>query len=146
MPTADCGFDDPNALMLHGPTLYVMIGFDDGFRVGMSDRPDLPTNQLPALVDTGAYESCIDSALAMTLDLPIVDRRLVAGISGPDEVNVHLAQIHIPNLNVNILGPLVGVHLTAGGQPHYALIGRTFLRNFEMTYDGKSGAVTIRAE
>ena len=73
------------------------------------------------------------------------DRRLVAGISGPVD-NVHLAQIHIPNLNVNILGPLVGVHLTAGGQPHYALIGRTFLRNFEMTYDGKSGAVTIRAE
>ena len=132
--------------MLHGPTIYVKIGFDERFRADTNGQPDLPTNLLPALVDTGAYESCIDSALAMTLDLPIVDRQSVAGISGLDEVNVHLAQIHIPDLNVNLLGPFVGVHLTAGGQPHYALIGRTFLRHFEMRYHGQSGAVVMRSE
>ena len=146
MATANCGFGDPHALMLHGPTLYVMVGFDDDYRVDTGARPNLPTDQVPALVDTGGYDSCIDSELAMNLGLPIVDRQTVAGISGPDEVNVHLAQIYIPDLNVTVIGPFVGVHLTAGGQPRYALIGRTFLRHCKMTYHGQLGAVTIGAE
>jgi hypothetical protein len=40
-------------------------------------------------------------------------------------------------------GEFAGVHLTAGGQRHQALIGRTFLRRFHMTYDGLTGEVTI---
>ena len=94
-------------------------------------------------MDTGAIESCIDSALASTLNLPIVDRQPVAGAHGSGEVNTHLAQIYVPALGVTVYGAFAGVHLTAGGQPHYALIGRTFLRNFTMVYKGRTGAVTL---
>ena len=43
-------------------------------------------------------------------------------------------------------GRFAGVHLRAGGQPHFALIGRTFLEDFTMRYEGKTGMVTLSSE
>jgi hypothetical protein len=90
-----------------------------------------------------AGESCIDAALAMNLKLPIVDRRTAAGVGGAQDLNMHLAHIHIPSLGFTIYGPFAGVSLQAGGQHHQALIGRTFLQNFTMIYEGRTGTVTI---
>ena len=56
---------------------------------------------------------------------------------------MHLAQIHVPSLNFTIYGAFAGVHLKTGGQIHQALIGRTFLQNFTMVYEGLTGTVTI---
>jgi predicted aspartyl protease len=151
MASTKCGFDDtPGApghafLSLHGPTLFVQIGFDPIFDsqavpVGV---PNLPPQTLSALVDTGAGESCIDSALAMALNLPVVDRRSVSGAHGAKEVNVHLAHIHVPSLVFTIHGAFCAVDLAAGGQMHRALIGRTFLENFTMVYEGRTGTVTL---
>ena len=97
-------------------------------------------------MDTGAQASCVDSALAMELGLPVVDRTQVAGIHGASEVNSHLAQIYIPDLEFTIYGQFAGVHLAAGGQTHSALLGRTFLRHFTMTYEGRTGTVTISSD
>ena len=88
-------------------------------------------------------ESCIDSALALVLNLPIVDRQEVAGVHGADTVNFHLAQIYVPTLDFTVYGLFAGVHLCAGGQPHLALIGRTFLQSFTMTYEGRTGSVIL---
>lgn len=153
MPTIKCGFDDQtggqsgrDALTLYGPTLWVQIGFDSAFRPIAGTKPNLPPDQHPALVDTGATESCIDSHLALVLNLPIVDRQNVAGVHGADTVNIHLAQIYVPTLNFTVYGRFAGVHLRAGGQPHFALIGRTFLEDFTMRYEGKTGMVTLSSE
>ena len=145
-----CGFfDGPvvsgcDILVTHGPTLFVDIGFDTVYeaanRVG---TPSLAETKLWALVDTGATESCIDSDLAQKLNLPVVDRRKVAGVGGLQEVSMYLAHIHIPSLAFTLYGAFAGVDLVAGGQPHFALIGRTFLRHFRMTYDGQSGEVNL---
>lgn len=143
MPATDCGFSNPYELIIRGPTISVEIGIDPDFRPGPGIRPALPQNLLPALVDTGALESCIDDALAIRLNLPIVSRRTVSGVGGTIDVNEYMAQIYVPELNFTILGPFVGVHLTAGGQRHYALIGRTFLHNFNMAYEGRTGSVII---
>jgi hypothetical protein len=94
-------------------------------------------------VDTGAAESCIDNLLAAQLNLPIVDRRTLSGSSGKHEVNVYLAQVHIPSLPFTIWGAFAGVNLKAGGQVHGALIGRTFLSRFKMEYNGSTGDVTL---
>jgi predicted aspartyl protease len=146
MTSTKCGFDDqPNGakgnmlLCTHGPTLLVNIGFDpvfDPLAVPIT-KPNIPAEHIHALVDTGAGESCIDSALAMVLNLPIVDRKTVSGSAGAHDVNVHLAHIHVPLLN------FCAVDLAAGGQAHLALIGRTFLQHFTMTYDGKTGTVIL---
>lgn len=52
----------------------------------------------PALIDTGAAESCIDSELASRLRLPIVDTQTVGSVGGRLVVNVYWAQIHIPEI------------------------------------------------
>lgn len=123
--------------------MRVQIGLDSLFPGSQSSQPDLPIQLWPALVDTGAEESCIDSRLADILRLPIVDRREVAGAHGAEELNYHLAQIYVPDLNYTIYGEFAGVHLVAGGLPFLALIGRTFLQHFTMTYDGRTGQVTL---
>lgn len=147
MPSVECGFVDPagssgpNSLIRFGPTLTVQIGFDTGYSPG--SPPNLPSTEFHALVDTGALSSCIDSTVAAALQLPIVDKQKVAGVHGSADVNVHLAQIYVPALDLTTHGRFSGVHLHAGGQPHSALIGRTFLRYFTMIYDGGTGSVTL---
>ena len=149
MSRADCGFKDyqgnsaQSFLVQFGPTLGVQIGFDRDYFPSDPLRPDLPEDLWPALVDTGAAESCIDSALADILNLPVVDRRIVSGVHGSAEVNIHLAQIYVPSLQFTTYGRFAGVHLTSGGQMHRALIGRSFLRSFTMTYNGVAGSVEL---
>ena len=130
-------------LVRNGPTLATRIGFDQAYRMGDRVPPNLPVAEYPALVDTGALPSCVDSVLAADLNLPIVDREPVSGAHGSHEVNVHLAQIYIPTLEMTIVGRFHGVHLTAGNLKHLALLGRTFLQGCTMSYDGPAGTVTI---
>lgn len=149
MPSTSCGFEDSagtagsQLLVLRGPTLEVDIGFDAGFQQGVGITPDLAMKSVEALVDTGATQSCIDSDLAATLKLPVVDQAKVAGVSGERTVNMHLAQIYVPSLKFTVFGQFAGVDLGAGGQSHVALIGRTFLRHFKLMYDGTTGEVII---
>jgi hypothetical protein len=151
MPETLCGFNDVpggasgrDMLTAYGPTLFVDIGFDPNFAPGPPWKPPVPgITRIEALVDTGAGESCIDSLLAAQPNLPIVDKRMVAGIQGAQMVNMHLAQIHIPSLNYTIYGAFAGVDLVAGGQPHKALIGRTFLSEFTLLYEGVTGSVKL---
>jgi Aspartyl protease len=149
MKTIGCGFPSNaevqgrDLLVQFGPTMQVDIGFDPSFVDGAGVAPDLPMKGVHALVDTGATDSCIDSALAMQLNLPIIDQRTCGGISGAMQVNMHLAHIHIPGLPHTLYGAFAGVNLAAGGQPHLVLIGRTFLQRFYMFYDGHTGTVAI---
>lgn len=149
MVEARVGFDDGDGgtgdewLVHFGPTLQVQIGFDPVFQPGALEAPTLPGIRLPALVDTGAIECCIDSALADQLGLPVVDEGIVAGVQGASNVDVYIGQIYVPALGWTIHGRFHGVHLSEGGQPHSALIGRTFLRHFTMVYEGSTGSVTL---
>ncbi len=106
MPRTKCGFVDSPAgsgrpaLVAHGPTLFVDIGFDPAYDPAAPTRPPvLAATKLWALVDTGATESCIDSDLAAKLQLPVVDQRRVAGVGGSKEVSMHPGHIHVPGLD-----------------------------------------------
>jgi predicted aspartyl protease len=145
-----CGFDDidggsagADQLITWGPTLVVDIGFDPNHPFDAKIPPVPGLKGLNALVDTGATESCIDNLLAAQLNLPVVDKRTICGIHGAQEVNMYLAQVHVTTLNYTIHGAFAGVDLRAGGQPHSALIGRTFLQHFQMIYDGLTGTVEL---
>jgi Aspartyl protease len=150
MSTTKCGFDDTPAasgatlLVANGPSLAVNVGFDPAYDAKNPTGPPAPgVTGLWALVDTGATECCIDSQLAARLCLPIVDKRKVAGIGGQSDVDVHLAQVYVPALGFTMYGLFSSVHLAAGGQVHSVLIGRTFLRDFVMTYEGPGGTVVL---
>ncbi len=140
----ECGANQrPELLIINGPTLNVQIGFDQNYQTANNSAPNLPAVEYFALIDTGAMESCIDSSIAINLGLPVVDEVSISGVHGANKVNVHLAQIHIPALRFTIYGRFCGVHLHAGGQPHSALLGKTFLRHVTMNYEGNSGSVTL---
>lgn len=147
MPDTECGFQDlPNGnqvLIYSGPTISVSIGFDPSWVAGSATDPVPAITDVEALVDTGAAQSCIDNLLATVLQLPAVDRREIAGIAGKYKTNIYLAQIAVPALNIIQYGTFAGVDLVVGGQPHQALLGRTFLKDLTMEYDGKSGRVKI---
>jgi predicted aspartyl protease len=150
MSSTRCGFDDGPAgtgcdlLVANGPSLQVKVGFDPTYDAKDLTKPPVPgVTGIFALVDTGATECCIDGQLAGRLGLPIVDRRRLAGAGGVSEVDVHLAQVHVPTLGFTMYGLFASVHLSQGGSPHQVLIGRTFLRDFVMTYDGRSGTVVL---
>ena len=144
MPEASCDFPgQPDMLARIGPTLPVLVGFDPQYDPLLNSLPNLPPEQVPALVDTGTMECCLDSELAEILGLPIVDRRSISGAHGRAPVNVHSAQLYIPALGIAVSGSFAAVHLAAGGQPYGAIIGRSVLRNLKMTYDGATGRVTL---
>lgn len=143
MIRASCGWDSEADLYLYGPTIGVQVGFDRRYDPHSDKVPELPARTWLALVDTGALDCCIDSELALNLELPIVDQWEVSGVGGAMEVNAHLAQIYIPSLNYIVYGSFAGVHLLAGGSPHTAIIGRSLLQHFKMDYDGPSGAVSL---
>ena len=146
MHQVECGFvNQIQNLVQFGPTLRVQIGFDPSYRSTDNPAPNLPSNLYPALIDTGAAVSCIDSRIAANLGLPTIDEQPISGALGSAKVNVHLAQIHVSELPFTIIGQFYGVHLHAGGQPHGALLGRDFLRHMKMTYVGDTGSVIVSA-
>jgi predicted aspartyl protease len=151
MAEAHCGFDEvtgdahgSDLLVSFGPTILVDIGLDPAYLPSKTFAVPLAgLTEIQALVDTGATTSCIDNSLAVELGLPIVDRMPIAGVGGQHIANLYLAQIHVPALNRTLYGTFAGVNLRDGGQPHSALMGRTFLRHYRMVYNGTTGSVTI---
>lgn len=133
----------PERLAVVGASLPVQIGLDLSFRFGVGTHPQLPDTLYSALIDTGANNNAIDLALAESLGLLSAGRSDVGGIHGVQEVQLYQAQIYIPALDFTIYERMAGVSLSAGGQPHAALLGRPFLRHFTMTYDGRTGLVTL---
>ena len=144
MPLADAGFADPGgtpdraALIEYGPSLEVVVS-------PFVDPPQPPTDRhtTHALVDTGATQSCIDMQPADSSSLPVVDFVMMAGAAGASRHPLYAARVAIPALEIFQFGALAGVDLTAGGQPHRVLLGRTFLSGTVMIHDGVRAQVTI---
>ena len=149
MPLVDCGFLDgdgftgPARLCANGPTLFIDMGFDAAYDPTKADVPQPTVQQIPALVDTGASASCIDDNLARELKLPLVDEQPMGALSGEYKANVYMAQAHIPVFGTTHYGRLIGVEMVKAGFAQKALLGRDFLRDHIMIYDGIRGQVTL---
>jgi len=152
MPLAEAGFAQPGVpedqraslLIRFGPTLQVVVGHLDAKDPGLPVRDaERASENVYALVDTGALESCIDDQLAKKLGLPVIDRQQCAGVGGPSTHDVYLALVEIPAIGFLQYGRFMGVHLAVGGQHHQALLGRTLLQGMVMIYDGAKGSVTL---
>jgi predicted aspartyl protease len=132
-----CGYlGSPKArqeLVDFGPNTTVSVGLDKSWRRDQQRPPNPDRTRIPALIDTGAQESAIDSALAAELKLPVVDKRIVAGV-GRMRVDVCLAQV----LRYTIEGHFAVIPLAAH-IGYDVVLGRTFLRHCTLTYDGKLG-------
>ena len=146
MPRFDLSAATPHTLVAVGPTIGVQVGFDPDYEPERGVLPVLPPDVYPALIDTGATQSCIDVSLVAALNLELVDTVWLGTAGGLTEVNRYSAQLVIPSMNRVIYGRFAALHLQTGGQRCVALIGRTFLRHHRLVYDGRSGEVTLESD
>lgn len=131
------GGDPPNSLEEQGPLAKLDIAHGPQAQ-GQSFQ--FHHGDYTALIDTGARASCIDSALAERLNLPIIGPP-IHGIaaSGPFQADPVLGHIHLPELETLAYGQFLTLPLVEHDQPCHALIGRDFLRRGRFTYDGVAG-------
>lgn len=145
MPLIEAGFKNQDGttdftrLLNFGPTIQVIVGP----HVVPADGGEPKTKMVHALVDTGAFACMIDSKLAEELGLIAVDKAPVSGVGGAKDHPVFMAGIVVPQLDINQFGRFLGADLKDGGQSHEVLIGRDFLANTIMIYDGIRGQVTL---
>lgn len=120
-------------LRLAGPHISVLVGSPVHDPV-LGSQDFL---QLDALIDTGATDICIDIKAADRLGLQPIDRTFIGGVGGAVEAMVFAGILEVPSLQfkrvVRMFSPL-GVSLSSK-----VLLGRSFLENFIMTYDGPKG-------
>ena len=86
----ECGFPIPQNLVDYGPTLFVQIGFDPIYQPNSENNPDLPTTIYPALVDTGATDSCIDSSIRIGSSTARASSSRVTSILTGSSIEDHL--------------------------------------------------------
>jgi hypothetical protein len=148
MPSIQAGFrsgargETPADLLLRlGPTILVDIGLKSRAKPG--DAPDLSEKKVRALIDTGAGGDCIDDELAQRLRLPIHDEGEISGVGGRHHAFIYTTRVYIPNLGKLLFQPFTGVKLQVGEQWHRLILGRSFLRQYRLTYEGSTGQVEI---
>ena len=131
-------------LVQTGPILLVNIEDDPEYKYSENGSTfNSGITQVKALIDTGATFSCIDDDLAQSLDLPLVDRRMFCLLNGKRELNAYLAHIVVPALSLFQHGIFYGLSFDEIDRPYRAVIGRTFLRDMMLVYDGRTGSVRI---
>lgn len=125
-------------LRRYGPTIPIRVGpaVVPGKPVGAEAHDKI----VYALIDTGATNSCIDNDLAAELKLRIIDCAEVGGVAGRGLHDVFMGKLIVDALGTAFNGRLIGVKLGAE-QP--IIVGRDFLSNTLMIYDGGSGTVTL---
>jgi hypothetical protein len=112
-------------------------------RSAPGEAPDLPEKKVKALIDTGAGGDCIDDELARRLKLPIHDEGEISGVGGRHRAFIYTARIYVPKLDRLLFQPFTGLKLYEGEQWHRVILGRSFLRNYRLAYDGTTGQVEI---
>ena len=150
MPSVQAGFKSgkngrttADLLVSLGPTLLVDVGLKS--RSSAGERPDLSEKKVRALIDTGAGGDCIDDDLARALGLRVTDEGEISGVGGRNHAYIYTARVYVPGLDRLLFQPFTGVRLRAGDQWHKLILGRTFLRQHRLVYDGGSGQVEIQS-
>ena len=93
----------------------------------------------PALLDTGAFNTCVDIDVAEELKLPVIDQVTIATPSHTESQQpVYPIQLEVTGFGINFDSPrTIGAPLKAQGI--IALIGRDVLQNCCLIYNGHIG-------
>ena len=90
-----------------------------------------------ALIDTGASDVCIDYRIAHALNLREINQTNVTVVGGTVPVSVYLGVLEVPALGFKRLMPLYASKVARIN--YNALLGRSFLTDFVVTFDGPNG-------
>ena len=100
-----------------------------------------------ALIDTGAQDCYVDVDLARKLRLDLRGRDPVGRIRdvrGPQNVLTYSTLIVIDRFDITLHDPCPGYKIRALGGEFGVILGRQFLLQMRMLYDGPSGSVTMQ--
>ena len=139
----ELGFrDDPGRLINDGILVDVRIG-----RRPTRTEPHPPQVEQQALIDTGAQDCYVDVDLARKLRLDLRGRDPVGRIRdvrGPQNVLTYSTLIVIDRFDITLHDPCPGYKIRALGGEFGVILGRQFLLQMRMLYDGPSGSVTMQ--
>lgn len=97
-----------------------------------------PISRCNGLIDTGASVVCIDQRIAERLGLEQVDEDFIQPVGGaPILVKIYMGMLRVPVLGFSEIVRLYGARIKGGH--HDVLLGRSFLKNFIVTFDGPAG-------
>ena len=135
------GVSAPVALQLDGPRIRVLVAPPPAKNAQNAAAEISASGKLMwALIDTGADHGCIDEKVATDLGLRIVDRQKICGVGGERDHNFYLGSLFVQALESAFIGALIGVSLD---ERTPVILGRDFLRDKLMFYDGKNGSIIV---
>lgn len=135
---ADRGLPDRAALLRHGPSIDIHVVPLSRYAERASEAP--PAG---AIIDTATRHDCIDATFAERLRLPVVDTVEVLTPAGHDTIAVYAAFVAVPRLGLRRFGSFVGIDFAYAEVPHRVVLGRSFLEQVILIYDGFRGRVTF---
>ena len=141
----ECGkLDSPKDLITNGPRIHVQIGFDRGYDARLlSKRPLIREELFVGVIDTGANQTAIDAGVAERLGLPLIDETMSVNVHGTVRSPIYAVHMYFPDLVYPAVGHLPGAHLAKTQFNCDLLLGRDFLKDFQMLYDGRTGSVKL---
>lgn len=134
----------PDRMVEIGPSIRVHVGFDPELAPKSGLEPESEARNVWALIDKGAYVSCMDPQLTERINLSPVDTTTIAGAGCvPDKMPICLAQKFNSNLGGTLYGAIFGVHLVQSESPYKVLPRRHFLRHYLKRHDGSADKFTV---
>lgn len=118
-------------MAIFGHILPVIIG---GIDLSGATPGSISAN---GLIDTGASDICIDFRLAQQLGLKAIDQTMVVGVGGTLPATVYMGRLVVPDVEFDQLVRLYA--LKVRHPTHEVLLGRAFLQNYIVTFNGPSG-------
>jgi len=114
-------------IWVSGPQLEITLHGSD---------PSTPTESLEGLIDTGASVICLDGRVATRLGLVAINRKPMQVADGSQVMaSVYMAEMTIAGLGFK---EWVEIYALPMARPSpRVLLGRSFLRNYMVTYNGR---------
>ncbi len=141
--------EDPTLLRLAGPLLNVEISIPTALAqlYNQIKKPIPPPITGWALLDTGAYRTCVDNHTIQSLGVSAVGLEPTLTPAGKKDQNTYPAHFKFPGTNIDLdFGEVIGADLkgqTFNNQPIIALVGRDILSECVFIFNGKAGMYTL---
>jgi predicted aspartyl protease len=140
-PWARTAYDRSTELAAVGPILDIVIRAPTlPTSISKAERSPHQRDAISAkgLIDTGATHVCIDIRMAVELGLVPTGTESV-GVAGGGSImsDVYAGILEVPQLGFSEMVPLYTLRMRHAS--HDVLLGRSFLQNFIVTFDGPQG-------
>ncbi|MBV8543611.1 MAG: retroviral-like aspartic protease family protein [Acidobacteria bacterium] len=137
--------DPQHALVAQGPCVQIIFGLAASLATQIIQQGHPVPNPVSGmgLIDTGASTTCIDNSTAQAMGLPVVDVvKMMSASHAATDANVYPIQLQLIGTPIRVeITRALGAELK--GQGIIALIGRDFLANCTLFYNGVTGGLTL---